>query len=141
LEKVSAPITSTRLACPRASARWRWSGIDEARADRLEVEGEAAFMPSECWIMVAAEGKVRSGVEVATITASTSDGSRPAMARRPRRLRAHARGRLARRREVPPLDARALADPFVRGVEPLRELGIRAPPARAGNARRPSPSP
>ena len=106
--------------------------IDEARTDRLQVEGERRMvMPRPAWIETAVAGKVLSGVEVAQhdqvdiLRRHAGIGQR-----RLRRLDAEIGGQFAVGRDVALANAGALHDPFVGGVDLLGEIGIGDDPLR-----------
>ena len=77
-------------------------------------------------IRLAVEGNTKSGVVVAQIRSSTSPGAVAVLASSPRTAsRAHMRGAEPLALEdVPFLDAGALDDPLVAGVDHLRQFGI-----------------
>ena len=125
-EKVSAPITITRREVPALDQR---VGLgereDEAGADRLHVEGEAAAHADGALHLDrgGGEGLVRGGggddqrVDVGAGQAGV--GQRGA-----RGGGGEVGGHLAVGGEVAPLDAGAGADPLVGGVERGGELGV-----------------
>ena len=99
--------------------------VDEAGADRLQVEGRAVVMPSAACTCVAVAGKVLSGVEVATMMRSMSPASSPASS-----SAARAAG-CARSEVVSPSAAMWRSrmpvrcdDPLVGGVDHLGEFGV-----------------
>ena len=104
-------------------------GVEEAGADRLHVEGDA-IVDAEHRLdagRARREGLVRGrGGEDDEADLAGLDARR--RQRLPRRLGRQRRGRLAVAGDVARLDAGALDDPFVRGVDPLGELGIGHPP-------------
>ena len=91
---------------------------DEAGADRLDVEGEAAAHADRALHLYRGRGKgLVGGRGGDDHRVDVGAGQARVGQRRPRRCDREVGGRLAFRGEVPPLDAGAGADPLVRGVE------------------------
>ena len=83
-------------------------------------------MPSIACTLVAVAGKVWSGVAVASTIRSMSCAAHARRGqRRARRVGGERRGRLVRAGDVAEADAGALDDPFVAGVDRLRQFGVR----------------
>ena len=79
--KVSAPMTSTRRAWPDwISALALASAKTKPAQTAWTSKAKPEVMPILSWIIVAADGKVRSAVEVARISASRSAAPIPASA-------------------------------------------------------------
>ena len=112
--------------------------VEEARADRRDVEGDAIVdaehRPGPC---VALAGKVWSGVAVARTIRPISLGvdARPPPAPLRAASVAERRGGLAVAGDVAEADAGALDDPFVGGVDGLGQLGIGHAPRAAAPSR------
>ena len=98
--------------------------VDEPAAHRLHVERRRRrAAPSFACRMHAVDGKIMSGVVVATMMRSTSAGAMPAAGeRRARRVQREIARLLGRRGDVALADAGARADPLVARVDALREL-------------------
>jgi hypothetical protein len=74
-ENTSAPITSALAGAAGADHRvGHRQRVDEAAAHGLHVERGQPAMPSLCCRMQAADGNTMSGVDVATMIRSMSDG-------------------------------------------------------------------
>ena len=100
--------------------------VDEAGTHRLHVEGRAArHAEPRLDNVVAVAGKVSSGVVVATMMRSTSPASMAASLSAARAASTReVRGVFALARDAPFADAGALADPFVAGIDALRQFVV-----------------
>ena len=125
-EKVSAPITSARLNAPDLQQRvGRRQRIDEAGADRLQIEGGAVGDAERGLHRDRARRKGvvgrRGGQHDQVDRLRVEMGVRE---RRARRVRSHVRGEFAGRGDAALVDAGALHDPLVGGVDLARQIGI-----------------
>ena len=120
--KVSAPITITRRAWPATISALALARAKTKPAQTAWMSKAKPWrMPRPAWTMVAVEGKVRSGVEVATMIASRSSACSPASASAALAAMAMSEVVSPSGGEMAPLDAGAGADPFVGGVDLLLE--------------------
>ena len=131
-EKVSAPITSARLNAPDRSSP---SAVASAKTkpEHTAWRSKAApwVMPSSACTETALAGKVLSGVEVASTIRSIDCASTWACASAARAACGRQlRGDFAGRGDVAFVDAGALHDPLVGGVDLAREIGVGQDSAR-----------
>ena len=126
LESESAPTTTASFASP---ARMNLSAIDSAyrklqQAASTPSAGLPKFPRRACSITPAL-GNIRSGVQVPTTIRSTSVARASSRFQcRARRVLSHVDGGLARGRNVAALDAGALADPRIGGIQALLKVDV-----------------